>query len=100
MAAHHGEQRRWHRLDRGGWRAPLANKITIDAGGNVILNAGTPEGSGVRIGSSANTGGALGDININAGGSIELNGSAQPAAIRNTGNVTLEAASISEASTA
>ena len=71
------------------------NTITIEAGGNVILNAGTASGTGVRIGSGSN-GTAGGSISIEAGGNIELNGTERSAAIRTLGNVTLEAASISQ----
>jgi len=75
------------------------NNITIEAGGNVSLNAGTFEGSGVRIGTSTNTGTGTGggDISITAGGNISLNGTAQAAAIRTRGDVTLDGATISEA---
>ena len=81
---------------------PVANNITIDAGGNVILNAGNFDKSGVRIGTSTNTGtgNGPGDISITAGGNISLNGTAQTASIRTQGDVTLKAVAISEGSTA
>ena len=61
----------------------------------MILNAGTEPGTGARIGSgSAATAG--GNITIEAGGSIELNGTTRSAAIRTLDNVMLEAASISQ----
>ena len=78
--------------------AVLANNITIDAGGNVILTSGTADGTGARIGSSGTAATMPGDIRITAGGTIALNGTAQPTAIRTLGNVELQAASISEAS--
>jgi filamentous hemagglutinin family protein len=76
----------------------FANDITIDAGRDVILNSGTLAGTGSRIGSSAATGAGLGDIRITAGGDIRLNGVDQGTAIRTQGNVSLQAASIVEAS--
>lgn len=72
----------------------VANNITIDAGGNVILNAGDFDKSGVRIGTSANTGTGTGpgEISITAGGIISLNGTAQSAAaIRTRDGVSLHA---------
>jgi trimeric autotransporter adhesin len=74
------------------------NDITIDVGGNVILNSGSLAGTGTRIGSSAATGAGEGDIRITAGGDLRLNGVDQGAAIRTLGSVTLDAASITEAS--
>ncbi|HEX6157660.1 MAG TPA: hypothetical protein VFZ54_16665, partial [Burkholderiales bacterium] len=76
----------------------FANNLTIDVGGNVILDAGSLPGTGARIGSSANTGAGAGDIRITAGGDIRLNGVDQGTAIRTLGDVTLQAASITEAS--
>jgi filamentous hemagglutinin family protein len=64
--------------------------ISINAGGSVILNAGNL--SGARVGQSENVLGAGGDISITAGGSIQLNGTTQPARIRTPlGNVELHA---------
>jgi filamentous hemagglutinin family protein len=83
-------------IGSSGAGAAAPNTITIEAGGNVILNAGTAPNTGVRIGSGSN-GTAGGNISIEAGGSIELNGTERSAAIRTLDNVTLEAASISEA---
>ena len=79
---------------------PMPNTILIDAGGSVILNGGTLPGTGARIGSSVQNGAAGGNLSIKAGGSIELNGTVPGAgtAIRTLGDVTLQAASISEAS--
>ena len=73
----------------------FANNITITTGGDVILNSGVA-GSAVRIGSSATTGPAGGDIRITAGGDLWLNGVQENAAIRTLGTMTLDAASIVE----
>jgi filamentous hemagglutinin family protein len=72
----------------------FTNNITVNAGGNVILNSG-PDG-GARIGYALGLP-AGGDIAITAAG-IQLNGTTQPTSIRTTGNVNLQAGSISEAS--
>ena len=74
---------------------PLANFITIDAGGSVILNT-RAAGAGARIGSPQTVTGP-GDIRITAGGDIRLDGVAESTVIRNAGSVELHAASISEA---
>src|SRR5262245_2761102 len=83
-------------IGSSGAGTPAPNTIDIQAGGNVVLNAGTEPNTGVRIGSGS-SGTAGGNISIEAGGNIELNGTARSAAIRTLNNVTLEAASISEA---
>ena len=72
----------------------LPNNITIDAR-SVVLNAGSASGAQARIGSGSNAL-AGGNIVIQADQDISLNGTAQNAAIRTLGNVTLQAASISE----
>ena len=76
----------------------FGNNISIDLGGDLILNSGSLAGTGARIGSSAATGAGPGDIRITAGGDIRLNGVDQGTAIRTLGDVTLQAASITEAS--
>ena len=71
--------------------------ITMDVGGNVTLNPGTVANAGSRIGSPASNI-AGGDIAITAGGALALN-SAGPGlgtAIRTLGNVTIDAASITQ----
>ena len=74
---------------------PLANFITIDAGGSVILNT-RAEGAGARIGSPQTVTGP-GEIRISAAGDIRLNGVDEFASIRTLGAVNLDAASITEA---
>jgi filamentous hemagglutinin family protein len=74
--------------------AALTNNISINATRDVILNSGPGGGARIGNGPSALAGG---NIAVMAGGSIQLNGTGQATAIRTLGNVTLEAASISEA---
>jgi hypothetical protein len=76
----------------------LANFITIDAGGSVVLDT-RAAGAGARIGAPQTDGGIQsgGNIAITAGGDIRLNGVQEFASIRTRDNVTLSAASITEA---
>jgi filamentous hemagglutinin len=85
-------------IGSSGSGAAQQNTISIEAGGSVVLNSGGAPGAGARIGSSSQNGLAGGDISIEAGGSIELNGTGSATAIRTLGNVTLDAASVSESS--
>jgi hypothetical protein len=69
--------------------ASQPNTITVNATRDVILNEGG--GAGARIGTSSNFATpAGGNITVNAGNSIQLNGTAQPTAIRTSDNVTPE----------
>jgi len=78
--------------------ASFDNTISITVAGNVVLNGGSDPGTGARIGTAGATGQPVagGNISIGAGGEIRLNGTAAPAAIRTTGDVSLAAASITE----
>jgi filamentous hemagglutinin family protein len=80
-------------IGSSGASGAVSNTIYIETGGSVMLNSGT--GAGARIGTG--TAVSTGSVEIRAGGDIQLNGGAQPTAIR-AGTVTLNAANISEAS--
>src|SRR5262249_31382952 len=69
----------------------LANNVTVIATRDVILESGSA--AGVRIGTGQAASPADGTISITTQtGSIQLNGTTQPTAIRTAGNVTLNAA--------
>jgi filamentous hemagglutinin family protein len=89
-------------IGSSGAGTPTNNNITITVGtdthaGNVLLNGGTAAGAVARIGTGTLQAPAGGDISITAkGGSIVLNDALQPptaqaAAIRTAGKVTLDA---------
>jgi hypothetical protein len=82
----------------GGSPASTAGQtIAVNASRDFILNDGS--GSGVRVGASTGVAPTPGDITINAGRDIQLNGVVQPTVIRTAADVTLTAGgSISEAS--
>ena len=80
-------------IGNSGAAGALPSNISITATGDVILNSGA--GNGARIGTpNGATGGGL--VDIDAVGSIVLNGGAHGANIRTSGDMTLRAAGISE----
>ena len=80
-----------------GFQGGQTTTITMGVGGNVTLNPGTVVNGGSRIGSpSASIAG--GNIAITAGGTLALNstGPGLGTAIRTLGNVTINAASVTQ----
>jgi hypothetical protein len=84
------------RLGAGANATPVDSNVTVNAGGNVVLNGGTGTGAGAAIGYSSLSVPGGGTIGVTAANGIQLNGNSTTAEIRTTGNVTLNAQTISQ----